>query len=360
MPKPNTDEKPSQLRDFAALIGSKKGTHPIPPDQYLTYQDKRYSPPVRLWSLFVQCSIAPGHRSGPATYQDHPLTVAIAAKVLKLDKANARAAWRQLEQEKRLRKDDHGQIWIAGDFKLPGGEDKAKEVCTNLFPDSYMKQINKLPEASRAELFAEELADRGKRDISIADAVAAARFIFDQRQNSRLARYGVKVNRQNHKPAKGKEKEKAERDQRVLNLLPSLERYVQTSILADPVQSKNGSVQTSASLLPSENRERSEKKPTTTAASAQSQQQQQQQFDLNQYPLTDSAITATFPVCDAEHRGRIVRAALALGDARVNDKLIAQAIKAATVKDQHSAALYEKTVPGVIQAWMRDADRKTA
>ena len=71
---PKTDEKPSPLKEFAALIGSKNGTHPIPPDQYLTYQDKRYSPAyahVEPVCAMFDCT-GPSHRSrhvsGPAAH----------------------------------------------------------------------------------------------------------------------------------------------------------------------------------------------------------------------------------------------------------------------------------------------------
>lgn len=238
-----------------------------------------------------------------------------------------------------------------------------------------MKEINKLAPDIRAELAAEELRDREKRDIAIADAVAAARFIFDQRQNSRLARYGVKINRQTHKPAKGKEGEKAARDLRLLNLLPAVERYVHTSIIGESVQSEKILVQSQPEIAKTaatptqkqtsetaprvhpENRERVIRKSPTTATTPHPQQEQQG-FDSYNYPLTDSAITQRFPACNAEYRGRIVRAALALHDDRINDKTIADAIQAATVKDQRSAALYEKTVPETLAAWLRDADRR--
>jgi hypothetical protein len=49
-----------------------------------------------------------------------------------------------------------------------------------------------------------------------------------------------------------------------------------------------------------------------------------------------------------------------LQDPRINDKIIAQSVEAATLPNQRSAALYETTVPDAISAWLRDADRKTA
>src|ERR1035438_5364115 len=94
--------KPSHLTDFAALIGSKKGTWPIPPDQLTTYQDKRYSPGVRLWSWLVEHSIAPASRTGPATLAGRPATLHDAAKALRIDPGNIRRAWRDLEREDQI------------------------------------------------------------------------------------------------------------------------------------------------------------------------------------------------------------------------------------------------------------------
>jgi hypothetical protein len=98
---------------------------------------------------------------------------------------------------------------------------------------------------------------------------------------------------------------------------------------------------------------------TATAATSQRKQpQQQQSFDPSAYPLTDSQITAKFPACSLEYRCQIVQAALALGDPRTNDRIIAEAVKAAHVVGQRSAALYIKTVPEALGAWLRDADRR--
>ena len=240
------EEQPSELRNFAALLGSKKGTHPIPPDQYLSYQDKRYGrfPALRLWSWLVEHSIAPGHRKGPATDHGRLVKLTDAAKALKMNGIVIKAAWKQLEQENRVRREKTGALWISGDFVL--GEEKAMtESPYNHMPAYLLNQINNLPKDRREALMAEEEADLKRRDLVIADLVATARYIFDQRQNSRLASFGVKIKREKQKAKQGKETEKAERDRRVLKILPIIENVVQPLFRQNVVQSSGILVQPS-------------------------------------------------------------------------------------------------------------------
>lgn len=235
------ENKQTPLQQLAALLGS-KNTHPIPPDQYTTYQDKRYSPAIRLWSLLVQCSIAPKHQQGPATYHGQPLTLAVISHILRMDPGTTRLAWRQLERENRVRKEKDGTLWISGDFKL-GEEEANKKGCTTFFPQYYQKQINKLEKSLREKFIAEELADRERRALITADLIAASRFIFDQRQNSRFQAYGVKIIREQQKAKRGKEQEKAARDSRVLTILPELEKVVQPFLDEKVVQRPDSLVQ---------------------------------------------------------------------------------------------------------------------
>ena len=277
---------PSQLEQFAALIGSRKGTDPIPPDQYRTYQDKRYPGPMRLWSWLLEHSIAPGQRNGPATSKGRPVKLTEAALALKMNGTAIREAWKVLEQENRVRREKDGSLWISGDFTL--GEETAKKSLYNLFADYQLREINKLPEPIRKQFIAEELADRKRRDSAIADLVASARFIFDERQNSRFQRYGVKIIREKQKAKSGKEAEKTDRDRRVLTALPIVANVVQTFFPEEVVQLQESFVQseprtaksaathraTTASekapgVLSSENRERSENKGVGMSVSGQ-------------------------------------------------------------------------------------------
>lgn len=241
-------EKPTHLQEFARLIGSPKGTHPIPPAQYLSYQDKRYPPKFRLWSFLLECSIAPGRRHGFATIHDIPVTLGTAAKVLQIDHANTCRAWRELENEHRAFKAGHTReekgdyLWVSGDFKLP--REKRAPAATDAYPAYYQKQIDTMRPDLRDQFLQEDAADQKLRDAVIADAVAAARFTFDQRQNSRFQRYGVKLIREKHRAARGKETEKAERDRRVGLLLPVIEKFVQTIEPPCHVQTSSDSVQT--------------------------------------------------------------------------------------------------------------------
>lgn len=351
------DEKPSQLKDFAKLIGSKKGTHPIPPDQYTSFQDRREKPKMRLWSFLVECSIAPGRRKGPAIMKDGSLvTVAKAAKYLSMPVSTAQQAFEEIETECRVRR-ENAAIWISGDFKL--GKQKAnRKTLYNLFPKSAHKGISNLREDLRAALFAEAEAENRAFELATADLMAAKRFIQDERQNSMCARYGVNIRREKQKAKRGKEAEKSERERRVLQILPLIQNVVQPLLTGNVVQPAGDFVQpeTGDPILIAFTE--TQRKPTTTAREQTAPQQPQQRFDPSAYPLTDSAITAKFPACSQEYRGRIVRAALAVNPERVNDGTIAQAIEEATKKDQRSAALYLETVPNVLEAWLRDADRR--
>jgi hypothetical protein len=223
--------KSSPLKEFAELIGSRKGTHPIPPDQYTSFQDPRYGPYKRLWSLLQQSISAPGHRKRYATDDDgNPLTAKRCAEILKLDPANVRRAWREMERDGRAETDSEGRMCLRGEFQLKpaGAYREAAEDTSELFPPSYMREINKLPEAIRESVMQDERADREIRRLCHADLKAASDFIFDQRQNARLAQAGVNIKRQKHHAPKGKENEKEARDTRVLQLLPTIERSVQT------------------------------------------------------------------------------------------------------------------------------------
>src|SRR5207244_3876640 len=99
---------------------------------------------------------------------------------LKMDLGNVRRAWRELQEEGRVRRVD-GRLCVCGAVELPAiGEQKAQEVCTDLFAPYILKQLKKLdPETRRAfeARYAQE--DTAERK-ALAGAVAAVRCIFDK------------------------------------------------------------------------------------------------------------------------------------------------------------------------------------
>jgi hypothetical protein len=231
----------AHLKDFAKLIGSKKGTDPIPPDQYRTYQHKRYPEDLRVWSYLMECSIAPGHRKGPATTaHGRKLTPTDIMRALKMNKGGVNRALRRLEQEGRMRRGEEGSLWISGDFTLL--DILEVKPSTDSYPTYYINQINKLPKSVQEAFVKKDTEERELRNAFLADLKAASDLIFDTKQNNRYAAYGVKRIRETHKARDGKEAIKAARDRRVLALLPSLEKAVERLESENHVQSVFGSV----------------------------------------------------------------------------------------------------------------------
>jgi hypothetical protein len=226
---PQASEGNGALSDFTQAIGSSKGFDPIPPDQYLTYQDRRYSPSQRLWAWMLAHTIALGHRSPWAVDRKTKKLLQIddAARDLGMDPGDARRAWRELAAEGRVRKDG-AKLVLAGDFALPPNTSAQKKVCTDLFLPYYQRQIAKLPPHLRESLIAEETEARAKSRIILADLTATVRFIFDQDQNTRFAQYGIKVIRETHKLPEAKAAELEARKKRMESLFPVVEKHVQT------------------------------------------------------------------------------------------------------------------------------------
>src|SRR5512132_958284 len=83
-------------------MGSTKGFDPMPPDQYLSYQDKRYPLKIRFWAWLCAHTIRLGHRSPWAVgRKGQELHIEHAAADLDVDVANLREARRELEAEHR-------------------------------------------------------------------------------------------------------------------------------------------------------------------------------------------------------------------------------------------------------------------
>jgi hypothetical protein len=253
-------ERTGPLIELMRAMGSTKGFDPIPPDQYLTYLDKRYPLGQRLIWWVASKTIRHGHRSpwcvdeqGKELYLKH------AAGELDVDQANLRREWRDLEAEGRVHVDGR-RLCLNGTVTLPASEAKEKrsEVCTDLFPPYLLKQIKRLPAERREALLIEYQRETTTEAKVLAEAVAGVRSIFDQRKDTLLTQFGVK---------KIRERKRREAES---PLVPVLAEFVERSVhtrASPPVPvgttHENGHVQTSASLLPSETEE-----PRGSAAAA--------------------------------------------------------------------------------------------
>src|SRR5690242_6399500 len=183
----------SSVTQLMRAMGSEKGFDPMPPDQYLTYQDQRYSPAQRVWAWMLSKTIRHGHRSKHAVdEQGKPLTLQHAALQLEMDGGNVRKGWRELESEGRVRRDGK-TLCVCGSFKLPVQANKKRsEVCSDLLSPYYMKQIKRLPEDRQAALFARYEEQRKLESKLLAEAVAGVRSIFDHRKDTVLLDFGIK------------------------------------------------------------------------------------------------------------------------------------------------------------------------
>jgi hypothetical protein len=241
-------------------MGSTKGFDPIPPDQYLAYRDKRYAPVQRLWAWVLSKTIRHGHRSPYCVdEQGNELWIKHAATDLNMDQANVRHAWVELEREGRVERDGR-RLLLKGTVVLPEvqANKRRSEVYINLFPPYLAKQIKRLPDDRREALLTEYDRERTTEAKVMAEAAAGVRSIFDQRKDSVLTRFGVKKIRD--------KKRRPEESPFVPVIAEFVQRFIQTPASPDlrvcdiP---KNGHVQTSASLLPSETEE-----PRGSAAAA--------------------------------------------------------------------------------------------
>jgi hypothetical protein len=253
------------LSSFAAALGSTKGVDPIPPDQYLTYQDPRYPPEIRIMAAVLAHVIAKGHRkpwptdrrTGAELYEMYFF------KLLDMDPGGGRRAFRHLRAEGRLRKTKQHAIIVAGDFTLrveetapdAGENDGPRTSQKGLyrpFPAYIFNKLKELPKTTRENVVAEVSAIQERHQRVRADFVEADRCIEDSEYDSALAQVGVKVIRENHNPPKGKEAEVQARKERVESLLPMVKRYVQTFFEKVCTDSKSGFVQTIPPILYSE------------------------------------------------------------------------------------------------------------
>jgi len=238
MPDSKPHAETSPLVQFAKDLGCKKGLDPIPPDQYLTYQDARYSPALRLWAWLLAHTIRQKHRK-PYAVDAHgkEMTLQNAATDLQMDDGNVRRAWRELEIEKRVRKEGP-RLYAAGDFQLPktveDGEQKGnKKVCTDLFPQYILKQLKKLPLETRKTIEVEYAREIQAEQRCASESMAAVRSIFNPRKDSILTRHGVKIIRTiNSEQPELFPTEAGDKDLRLIfatALEPILPRFVQTS-----------------------------------------------------------------------------------------------------------------------------------
>lgn len=180
-------------------LGTKKGLDPMPPDQYLTYQDARYPNTLRLWSWVLSKTMRNKHRSAFCVdIFGRILQLKDAAEELHVTPQTISKTWAILENEGRVKR--HGaKLFLVGDIKLTAGfagEYLAKKVGTSEdFPKYISNQVNKLEQKAKTAFFA-----RGKRLAELAaqlqaDVVAVARDIIDSQYDALYSEFQLERRR---------------------------------------------------------------------------------------------------------------------------------------------------------------------
>lgn len=236
---------------------------------------------------------------------------------------------------------------VAKSWRKKGDINNSVQSCYSAY---LLEQIEKLSEVERRKFEASFQGFQKWRKELIQDGIAELRAYAEQAEDNIFAAFRLEKKREVKRRVKKTAVAVA------LPELPDFVHSVQTATLYNPEPGNVQSESAAVSLLHSD----TDTKPTAAAAPKRKAMKQQPQFDPRRFPLTDTEITRHFPATDAACRSRIVQAALAAGDSRVDDGIIAWAIRMTTKPDQRSAALYEKTVPAAIEAWLRDAGRKSA
>ncbi len=343
MPKPKepTDKNSKLMRDCGAK--PPYGWDPEPPDQW-RYQMNHGDAMSRIVG-WVKSKTT--HRSrSPFAVDEHKK--ALTLKHMAIDLGwKPKTAWNlaiEAEAEGLIRieknaKKEPGRIYLCADIPKAGRrKGELHSFVQRSYPPYLIEQIDRMSEIQRHKFYASYEAFWKWSKEAMGDGVAELRSYIEQAEDSTLQAFGLEKKREVKRRVK-KTKVRVE-----LPEVPDFVQSAQTEVCTKP-ESRTVQRKIEAHIKESDTDSR------TTAT-------QQPQWDAQTFPLTDAAITKNFPAADDDCRGRIVRAALAIAPDRVNDRSIAQAIVEATTKTQRSAALYVRTVPTVIGAWLRDADRR--
>jgi hypothetical protein len=359
--------------------GSKTGRYyPEPPDQWL-YQMNHGDAISRVVGWVKAHTTAYSRSAFAVDAHGKQLTL----KHMAVDLGwSHKLVWRfasEAEQEGLIRiekssKKEPGRIFLCAE--IPKARRRKGELNSTVqwnYPPYLIEQIERLSSVERRRFESTYGLFSEWRKELLRDGVSELRSYSNQAEDSILSAFGLERKREEKRRIKKSETFKVE-----FAKWPDFVQYVQSepdevctkpetgNVHSQPKAAKPAQTATPAKTSKSARRVlpdpdiKQQRVIEQTATTATPGQQQKQLFDLKAYPLTDAAITKRFAVCSTEYRGRIVRAALALQDPRINDKIIAQSVEAATLPNQRSAALYETTVPDAISAWLRDADRKTA
>jgi hypothetical protein len=251
-PQPRRERADSRNLELMRKMHAKGGYDPMPTDQH-QWQRAKGEPMVnRIWAALcwytVHIQPKPAHVPivGFATLDDGvtPLMFPDLVKSLDEDQGNVRRGWIDGQQKGLWHRDDQGRLWLHGDVtaaKVAEANKQRKEVCTRDFTPRDLLKIKTLPKERQEELFRVWEAEDAYYHAEHAELKAKNDAKHSGIKDNIRAEFGLEVRRLAKKPRPP------------LEVPECLLHFVQTgSDTPVPTDAKNGFVQTSASLFPSE------------------------------------------------------------------------------------------------------------
>jgi len=219
------------LTQFAADLGSKKGTDPMAPDQYLQFLNVE-SEVLRLWAWMLAHTIARGARESHQPFtpviavgtKGEPLTLKHAAADLDMELPNVHRAWKKLEKMGCVKKNDDGHLVLCGEFKVPKQKHKKKrQTCTDNYSARLQRDLAKLLPKLRDEYLHDDKHDVDVFKCGSRMGMGGWRHWLEQQQNARNKAFGLPVRRHERTDPAERARKRRELDL----VLPGIEKLVQ-------------------------------------------------------------------------------------------------------------------------------------
>lgn len=348
---------PSQLMK---AVGSPKGYDPIPPPQYLTFQNSRYPPAMRVWAWLLSKTIRAGHRTPYATDDNgQELKLSDCSAQLKMNAGNVSRAWQELETEGRVRRDGR-KLAIAGDFNLPMDYLTAPtEVKTTpvKLPPYIVHQLNALDLARKNAFWAEAQQATAEHKAIHADLVAFAREIHEEALSEIFEKYCIKA----QKRAKSREKS---------DMQKAIENPVREFLNSSRSCNKNEVVQqlSRGSILIDLNTEVNTEKTSSSPTPPQPERSATPDAGRRRtFPLTLQEMQKRFATASAGTAIRLFRACVAnlkaqgLSERDLTDEVLANAVALSNCESPNlkTPGGYMVSVPPVVSQAMRRPKAQT-
>lgn len=194
----NTEHANTELM---RAMGSKKGSDPIPPDQYLCFLTSK-DPEQQFLAWVRSKTIRHKHRSPHCVDErGHPLSLSHAAADLRWSLSYASRICSSLKAKGLVDKDEAGKIYLCG--SVPPLKEELQKFCTGNLPEYILKQINNFTPVKRAEFERKYAAIHTFCDDINAEVIAAGRAATAPFEARLFAEFEIK--KRKHKNGDGEE-----------------------------------------------------------------------------------------------------------------------------------------------------------